>query len=75
VSEGPSAGELRARVEATLSERGRVAAGESPRDPRTVSDAPRSESVVWRGVYPGMCADPELCRGRGSCPRNISCCE
>ncbi|HXH87413.1 MAG TPA: hypothetical protein VNI55_02250 [Gaiellaceae bacterium] len=29
----------------------------------------------WKGVYPGMCRDPELCRGRGSCPRDYSCCE
>lgn len=29
----------------------------------------------WRGVYPGMCADPEICRGRSACPRDYSCCE
>jgi hypothetical protein len=33
------------------------------------------DSNVWRGVYPGMCRDPELCRGRGSCPRDYSCSE
>lgn len=29
----------------------------------------------WRGVYPGMCVDPEACRGYGACPRDYSCCE
>ena len=29
----------------------------------------------WKGVYAEFCIDPELCRGRGSCPRERSCCE
>lgn len=29
----------------------------------------------WRGVYPGMCIDPETCRGKTHCPRDYSCCE
>jgi hypothetical protein len=83
VSEGPTASELRARVEETLlSERGvgsegsesRIATGQRQRG-TAVPSSPRSESDVWRGVYPGMCRDPELCRGRGSCPRNYSCSE
>jgi hypothetical protein len=82
VSEGPSASELRARVEETLlSERG-FADGEGLAGPTGDIASPelapvssRSESDVWRGVYPGMCRDPELCRGRGSCPRDYSCSE
>jgi hypothetical protein len=30
---------------------------------------------TWQGVYPGMCVDPEYCRGKTSCPRNYSCSE
>ena len=30
---------------------------------------------AWQGVYPGMCVDPEVCRGRSACPRDYSCCE
>lgn len=30
---------------------------------------------VWRGVYPGMCIDPEICKGRACCPRDYSCSE
>ena len=33
------------------------------------------EYVGWRGVYPGMCVDPEACRGFSHCPRERSCCE
>jgi hypothetical protein len=29
----------------------------------------------WQGVYPGMCADPETCRGYSHCPRPYSCSE
>jgi hypothetical protein len=29
----------------------------------------------WQGVYPGMCVDPEICRGYGHCPRPYSCSE
>lgn len=29
----------------------------------------------WKGVYPGMCINPEICRGHSYCPRNYSCCE
>lgn len=29
----------------------------------------------WRGVYPGMCVDPEICRGYTHCPRQYSCSE
>ena len=29
----------------------------------------------WQGVYPGMCINPEECKGRTSCPRKLSCCE
>lgn len=29
----------------------------------------------WLGVYPGMCLDRELCRGKTHCPRDPSCCE
>ena len=29
----------------------------------------------WRGVYPGMCVDPEICKGFTHCPRDWSCCE
>ncbi len=36
---------------------------------------PPLEATAWRGVYGAMCRDPELCRGRGSCPRDPSCCE
>jgi hypothetical protein len=69
VSEGPSASELRARVEETLlSERAERRADDD-------SVEARSESDVWRGVYPGMCVDPEVCRGKTSCPRDYSCSE
>lgn len=27
----------------------------------------------WRGAYPGMCRDPEICRGMTHCPREFSC--
>jgi hypothetical protein len=83
VSEGPTTSELRARVEETLlSERAESPLGEGVT--RRLVDAcevastpsgPRSESDVWRGVYPGMCVDPEVCRGKTSCPRNYSCSE
>lgn len=33
------------------------------------------ETSEWKGVYPGMCVDPETCRGRSACPRDYSCCE
>lgn len=29
----------------------------------------------WKGVYPGMCINPEECKGRTCCPRALSCCE
>lgn len=29
----------------------------------------------WQGVYPGMCINPQECKGRTSCPRALSCCE
>lgn len=45
---------------------------ESGRSDISRSDISRAE---WRGVYPGMCIDPETCRGKTHCPRNYSCCE
>jgi hypothetical protein len=87
VSEGPLSSELRARAEATLSERergvsrgvpGAMAMGSGMIDlseTRVDPTLPRSESAVWRGVYPGMCVNPETCRGKTSCPRDYSCCE
>lgn len=35
-------------------------------------DAPEDD---WKGVYPGMCINPETCRGYTHCPRDYSCCE
>ena len=34
-----------------------------------------AQLVQWRGVYPGMCIDPSICRGKSHCPRDYSCCE
>lgn len=27
----------------------------------------------WKGVYKEWCRDPELCRGKGYCPRDPTC--
>jgi hypothetical protein len=35
----------------------------------------RNKEDDWKGVYPGMCIDPEICRGKSHCPRTLSCCE
>ena len=44
---------------------------------RALLDAPfiPPNADAWKGVYPGMCIDPEVCRGYTHCPRNYSCCE
>jgi hypothetical protein len=33
------------------------------------------EDSTWKGVYPGMCINPEDCRGKTHCPRKLSCSE
>lgn len=40
-----------------------------------LDENPPRPRPVWRGVYPGMCIDPEICRGHTSCPRDRSCSE
>lgn len=37
--------------------------------------SPLAPEPEWKGVYPGMCINPEICRGHSHCPRNYSCCE
>lgn len=40
-----------------------------------VIEIERKEENPWRGVYPGMCVNPEICKGKTHCPRDYSCCE
>lgn len=44
---------------------------EIPPPPQDLPEPPKK----WEGVYPGMCVDPEACRGKTHCPRSYSCCE
>lgn len=44
-------------------------------DCRVCQEVAESLGEPWRGVYPGMCRDPEICRGKTHCPRDYSCCE
>ncbi len=38
-------------------------------------ETPKDDWSEWLGVYPGMCINPDECKGRSSCPRKLSCCE